>query len=108
MICGHVVASTRLPQRVCWLSQKSSGKRRIEFGAVIRAKVPALVHGRPRLFCRPEVGFEEIGIDLLQARFWIVSVLPTIQELGLVPSSQGACRWRSGNSVLLIMFGKAG
>ena len=29
----------------------------------------------------PKVGFGEIGIDVLQARFWIVSVLPTIQEL---------------------------
>jgi hypothetical protein len=29
----------------------------------------------------PEVGFEEISIDFLQARFWIVSGLPTIREL---------------------------
>jgi hypothetical protein len=26
-----------------------------------------------------QVGFEEIAIDLLQARFWIVSGLPTIR-----------------------------
>jgi hypothetical protein len=25
----------------------------------------------------PEVGFEEIFVDLLEARFWIVSALPT-------------------------------
>jgi hypothetical protein len=28
--------------------------------------------------CEKKVGLEEIAIDLLQARFWIVSVLPTI------------------------------
>jgi len=29
----------------------------------------------------PEVSFEEIAIDLLQARFWIASGLPTIRAL---------------------------
>jgi len=29
----------------------------------------------------PEVGFEEISIDLLQARFWPTSGSPTIREL---------------------------
>jgi len=27
----------------------------------------------------PEVGFEEMAVDLLQARLWIVSPLPTIR-----------------------------
>jgi len=28
----------------------------------------------------PEVGFAEIAVDLLQARYWIVSALPTIRQ----------------------------
>jgi hypothetical protein len=33
----------------------------------------------------PEVGFEEIAIDLLQARFWMASALPIIHELDWLP-----------------------
>jgi hypothetical protein len=45
--------------------------------------------GAPRLrpyyepsgtYCGPEVGFAEIAVDLLQARYWIVSALPTIRQ----------------------------
>jgi hypothetical protein len=31
----------------------------------------------------PEIGFEEIAIDLLEARFWTTSVLPTIHSESL-------------------------
>src|ERR1700687_3360463 len=40
----------------------------------------------------PEVGFEEITTHLLQARFWIVSVLPTIRKLSRGDSDENARR----------------
>ncbi len=37
----------------------------------------------------PEVGFEEIAIDLLQARFWMTSGLPTIRKLAWFAGEAG-------------------
>jgi hypothetical protein len=37
----------------------------------------------------PEVGFEEIAIDLLQARFGLMSALPTTRELSLLVYAAG-------------------
>ena len=37
-----------------------------------------------------QVGFEEIAMDLLEARFWIASGWPTIQELSYCGSEQDA------------------
>jgi hypothetical protein len=42
----------------------------------------------------PEVGFEEIAIDLLQARFWITSDLPTIRGLTMVMKRCAAADWQ--------------
>src|SRR6476646_4668875 len=36
---------------------------------------------RPFFFAGPEVGFEEIAFDLLQARFWIVGVWHSIRHV---------------------------
>jgi len=36
---------------------------------------------RPFFFDGPEVGFEEIAFDLLQARFWIVGVWHSIRHV---------------------------
>lgn len=35
--------------------------------------------GKPECYSGPEVLFEEMAIDLLQARFWITSGWPTIR-----------------------------
>jgi hypothetical protein len=52
--------------------------------------------GKPEAKSRPnsqlrgrEVGFEEIAIDLSEARFWIVSGLPTTRELSLLVYAAG-------------------
>jgi hypothetical protein len=37
-------------------------------------------HGQPGSYSGPEVGFEEIAIDLRQARFWITSGWPTTHQ----------------------------
>jgi hypothetical protein len=50
-----------------------------------------MYHGQHGSCAGLEVGFEEIANDLLQARFWIVSGLPTSQES---ISLRAACpRW---------------
>jgi len=64
--------------------------------------------GKPEVMSRmdsqrswPEVSFEEIAIDLRQARFWITSGLPTIRwadHSGSMPELSGMSRLRSGQS----------
>jgi hypothetical protein len=57
----------------------SAGERRpgcVTAGYPFVIRISHIPESRDRNYSGPEVGFEEIAIDLLQARFWIVPALP--------------------------------